>query len=57
MQEEFNAEEFLRRLDAGALDARLSEELRKLSTEQLTQVAVLMATRLCERGSRVSELD
>jgi hypothetical protein len=57
MREEFSPEEFLRRLDAGVFDARLSEEIRKLSTEQLTQVAVLMARRLRERGSRISELD
>jgi len=42
----FNPKEFLRRLDEGVFDGRLHEELRKLSTDQLEQIAILVARRL-----------
>jgi hypothetical protein len=42
MAERFDAGEFLRKLNSGAFDGRITEELRKLTAEQLRHVAALM---------------
>jgi len=42
----FNPEEFVQKLDCGAFDGHVSEEIRKLTHQQLEQVAILMAVRL-----------
>jgi hypothetical protein len=41
--ERFNAEDFLRRFDAGELDGRLGEELGKLSTGELEEISEMLA--------------
>jgi hypothetical protein len=52
----FDANEFLQRLMSGQLDGRLHEEIRKLSYEQLEQVALRMAEHIKarDRGPRGS---
>ena len=38
----FNCDDFLRRFDEGEFDGRLQAELRKLSFEELQQIAELL---------------
>ena len=40
---DFDAAEFVRNLNAGMCDAAITEEIGKLSTEQLHQVAEIIA--------------
>lgn len=42
MKEPFNAEEFVRKLRSGGLDARLNQVLLQLSKEELEAVNLLM---------------
>lgn len=46
MTDIFDAENFFQMLVGGEFDQRLGEEVRKLSREQLEQVALLMAARI-----------
>lgn len=43
MQRGFDVRDFVEKLNAGAFDDRLNEELGKLSYEELEQVALLLA--------------
>jgi hypothetical protein len=43
MDQEFDATEFVEQFQQGLLDGRLSDELSKLSQEQLTEVTLLLA--------------
>lgn len=52
MPNSFSAEDFVRTLESGALDGQLNLELRRLSTDQLEQVALLLAQRLRDRESK-----
>jgi hypothetical protein len=45
----FDAAEFLERLNRGEFDGRVHQEIRKLSQEQLEQIALLMAKHLKEK--------
>ena len=43
MDQKFDAAKFVEQFDHGLLDGRLDEELAKLTQEQLTEVALLLA--------------
>lgn len=43
-------EDFLRRMDAGELDRTFNEELKKISIEQLQEVANQLIQREADRG-------
>ena len=48
-EEQFDAKQFVRDLDAGGYDATIHEEIKKLSPEQLKQIAetlILMRQKL-----------
>jgi hypothetical protein len=45
MDQAFDAAQFVQQLDKGAFDGRLHVAFRKLSREQLEQVAILLANR------------
>ena len=49
--ENFDAEDFVRKLTSGELDGKLHEEFKKLTYDQLEQVAVSMAQRLKNAAS------
>jgi hypothetical protein len=53
MAEGFEAGEFLRKLNSGAFDGRITEELRKLTPDELRHVAALMDPDHSERRSPV----
>ncbi len=46
----FDAKEFIERLDSGAFDLRLTEEIQKLTHDQVLEVCRLLAQRERERG-------
>jgi hypothetical protein len=50
MDERSAAHDFLRRLDSGELDRKLSEEMNKLSYEQLLHVGAWLAERHLARA-------
>jgi hypothetical protein len=45
MDQPFDAKEFVAQLQQGVFDGRVNLEFRKLSHEQLEQVAILLANR------------
>jgi hypothetical protein len=47
-------QEFLRRFDAGLMDAHLTEELRKLSDEQLYELGNILMAREEARPNAIS---
>ncbi len=50
MAETFDAKQFLDRLSLGEFDGRIPEELRKLTHEQIEQVALLMIARNMQKS-------
>ncbi len=54
MSETFDAQKFLDRLNLGQFDGRIPEELRKLTHEQIEEVALLMIKHTKEKGDGTS---
>ena len=52
----FDASKFLERLNRGEFDGRVTEEIRKLTPEQLEQVALLRAQQLKKRKGKSDAL-
>jgi hypothetical protein len=50
MAETFDAQKFLDRLSLGEFDGRIPEELRKLTHEQIEEVALLMIKQTQEQA-------
>ena len=50
MMPDFDAYEFLRRFHAGELDINLPQEIENLSTDQLEQLALVLAGRLTRKA-------
>jgi hypothetical protein len=49
---EFDPDQFLEKLNQGLFDGRLNEEIQKLSSEQLEQIARLLTARLAANKGR-----
>ena len=49
MDQKFDAREFLERINKGLLDGRLNEELEKLSGDELTTLANLIAEQIAKK--------
>ena len=54
MAEPFDAQRFLDRLSLGEFDGRIPEELRKLTHEQIEEVALLMIKQTKEHGDGIT---
>jgi len=48
---DFEAYEFLRRFDAGEFDTNLPQEIESLSSEELEQLALVVASRVRRRAN------